>query len=162
MTQSILHNIISRFTPGAIVAGRLRVAATISAIALLIACAKAVPADIIAHADDAVARGDTAQALQCCQSLGESDLTPSELCQCALIYAKLAQMGNNPEHMASAAACLKQAIELDADSVINFGAGLQYGDLATLIEVFNLCDNAIDENDEASLYESVDSLFTAP
>ena len=161
MISSKLHNIISRLSPGALVAGRMRVAAAISAITLMMACAKAVPADIIAHADDAVARGDTAQALQCCQSLAAAELTPSQLCQCALIYAKLAQTGTNPEHMASAASCLRQAIELNADSVIHFASTLEYVDIAILNEVFTLCDNVIDENDEASLYESADSLFNA-
>ncbi len=133
------------------------------ALALLCACSKAVPSEVLAHADVAIARGDTAQALKCCQSLAGAELTPSQLCQCALIYAKLAQAGNNPEHMASAASSLKQAIEQSPDSVMAYAASLAFADMATLNEIYSLCGNAVDENDESTPCDGdVDDGITDP
>lgn len=107
--------------------------------ALLCACTKAAPAEMLSHADAAIIRGDTAYALHCCQSLEDASLTSSQLCHRALLYAKIAQSGNNAEHMASAASSLKQALTIDTDSAAEYIAALPFTDKATISEVYSLC-----------------------
>lgn len=114
-------------------------ALAISALALLCACTKPTPAEILSHADEAIAQGEAQDAVESCMLLDGETLTPSQHCHCALIYAKAAQMAGDPEHMALAASSLKQACQQSVDSVLTYISQLKFTDMAILNEVYGLC-----------------------
>lgn len=145
--------------------GRFLPCLTIAFLFLLCACAKSTPSEMLAHADEAISRGEAADAIEVCQRLEDETLTPSQLCHCALIYAKAAQIESEPEHMALAATALKKACEQNVDSVLNYFSKLPFTDSAILSEVYGICtvdnssfsveDSEYDEDAEAEAQEDL-------
>lgn len=123
-------------------------------------CSKPSPAEILGHADEAIAQGQAADAVESCRLLDNADLTPSQHCHCALIYAKAAQLAGEPEHMALAAASLKQACQQSADSVLAYISSLKFTDMAILNEVYGLCnvDNSKFPIEDDEIFEDEGSL----
>lgn len=123
---------------------------------MLCSCAKATPDEVLAHADEAIARGEAVTAVEFCQSLDMDGLTPTQLCHSSLIYAKASQIDNSPEHMATAAQCLKRAIDVQADSVSTYISTLPFADMAIISEVYSLSKfnpDSVSIEDYSDLYD---------
>lgn len=93
------------------------------AIAAMAACSRPDPSQLIDQAEEAMANNDTATARACCAELSDqalTSLTPSLLCRQALVYARLAENGDEMQDMASAAQCMQRALTISADSVSAF------------------------------------------
>lgn len=99
---------------------------TIAILALTLAmgaCAKSAPAQLVEQAEMALANDDIEGARACCNELSDmtdAAISPSLLCRQALVYAQLAENGDDSQDMAAAAQCLDKAFAISADSVADF------------------------------------------
>lgn len=89
----------------------------------MVACSDPAPVQLVEQAEIALANDDIEGARSCCKELSDmadASVTPSLLCRQALVYAQLAEHGDDLQDMAAAALCLEKAFALSPDSVADF------------------------------------------
>lgn len=104
---------------------------TITAMLSLSCCTYADPESTLLQAESDLQLGDLERAASSCDQLCDSaatELSPTQLCRVALIYAKISEKCEQADYMAAAAKCFDKAIGICNDSIESYIESLNIED----------------------------------
>lgn len=116
---------------------------------------------VLAKAESYAAQGQAEQAYGYAISLtdsGEYEMRPSQICRQALVLYRISNDGEDAERLVAALTCYERALELDADSVEAFVAGLEAADQYDMRFIHDL-NMRLNHPQEYAEHERPDSLI---
>lgn len=99
--------------------------------AALTSCGPVDAEQTLQQAENELNFGNVEQAASSCDLLADSTattLSPTQLCRVAIMYAKISDLSEKQDYMASAAKCLDRAMEMDVDSIDHYIESLNIED----------------------------------
>lgn len=123
----------------------------------LAACAGHDANQSLSNAEASIAAGDTAMARRYCFEMADTssaNLTPSQLCRQAIVYARLSELADNPADMGAAVECYERAVKMNPDSVADFVANLDLSDRAYISEIQSVVRALHEPEGSISEYEN--------
>ena len=127
-------------------------------------CISADPESTLVQAENDLLEGDIEQAASSCDILSDStntDLSPTQLCRVALLYAKISEKIDQADYMAAAAKCFDRAVGMSNDSIESYIESLNIEDqsyVRVIREVSRTLNEPIDVSREFEDEEYGDSI----
>lgn len=127
-------------------------------------CISADPESTLLQAENDLLEGDLEQAASSCDMLSDSaktDLSPTQLCRVALLYAKISERIDQADYMAAAARCYDRAVGMSNDSIESYIESLNIEDqsyVRVIREVSRTLSEPIDVSREFEDEEYGDSI----
>lgn len=119
-------------------------------------CMLSDPEATLLQAESDLLEGDIEHAASSCDMLSDSantDLSPTQLCRVALLYAKISEKVEDSDYMAAAAKCFDRAIGMSNDSIESYIESLNIEDQSYVRVIREVCRTLNDPIDVSREFE---------